>query len=1114
MTDRAGATETFWDSASDDAALRRYETLVNAVDDGIYQLDAAGRFEAVDDAFVEMTGHDREDLLGEHVSLVFPADAARIDRAVRRQFASGEGPNDTLELAAHTADGRTLPLELRLRPLVEDGDFRGTIGVARDVSERERAERELRRERDLLERVLETSPVGVVVLEADGEVTRVNERARELLDVSARERTAFSSVRPTYDEAGRELSIDEHPFATALETGEAVSDRLLEVERPGGESRWLSVSAVPLFDEDGAVDRVVTTGEDVTALKERTRELERRSDRLSTELAEVFERVSDAVYAVDEEWRFTHVNERAEDLLGRPAEELLGEVVWDVFPDARGTRGYEAFHRALETQEPTSYEERLPSLGKWFDVRAYPSETGLSVYFRDITGRKERERALAESERRYQTLVDNFPNGAVGMFDEDLRYRFLGGEIFDGLASSVDEFEGRTVREMLPDAMADEIEPRYRAVFDGERSEFEVEFGGEVRHFRVVPVYDEDGTVVAGLGMSQDVTDRVEYERQLEEYRRWSETFVEHYPSGAVALVDEDLRYVTFGGTVEADANLNREDLEGELVRDALPSHVADVVVPAYEAALDGEATEFEDVMEGRTYQFHFLPVRDAAGEVFAVTAMSQDVTERKERMRQLEESRQRYRTLVDNFPNGIVTLFDEELRYLVAGGELYETFDMTPEETMGKTLYERSNDEEIELLEPHYRAALAGESHTFEVEYAGLSLRFWTVPVTDESGAVFAGMAMSQDVTERKEYERYLEEAKAQLEAATEAGAVGTWEYRIPEDRFAAGGSFARTFGVDPAAAREGVSLDRFVSAIHEADRERVEREIEAAVEACGEYESEYRVRDADGDLRWVVARGHVECDADGEPVTFPGALTDITERKEYQRKLEESNERLEQFAYSASHDLQEPLRMVSSYLQLIDRRYGDELDADGREFLGYAVDGADRMREMIDGLLAYSRVETRGDPFEAVDLTDVVEDVREDLRIRIEESGAEIAVGDLPRVDGDASQLREVFQNLLSNAIAYSGDEPPRVEIDAERAGGRWRIAVRDEGVGIAPDEQERIFEVFQRLHGRDEHPGTGIGLALCRRIVERHGGEIRVDSDPGEGSVFTVTLPAADR
>ena len=229
---------------------------------------------------------------------------------------------------------------------------------------------------------------------------------------------------------------------------------------------------------------------------------------------------------------------------------------------------------------------------------------------------------------------------------------------------------------------------------------------------------------------------------------------------------------------------------------------------------------------------------------------------------------------------------------------------------------------------------------------------------------------------------------------------------------------------------------------------------------------------------------------------------------------QLERSNKRLEEFAYAASHDLQEPLRMVSSYLRLIEQRYGDSFDEDGEEFLEYAVDGAERMRAMIDGLLAYARVETQGRPFEAVDLETVFEDVLADLQFRIEETEASIACESLPTVTGDGDQLRQVLQNLLSNAIEYSGDEPPRVTVSGTRtdADSEWAISVRDEGVGIEPDDADRVFAIFQRLHSAEECAGSGIGLAMCKRIVERHGGEIRLESEPGRGSTFSFTVPGA--
>lgn len=228
------------------------------------------------------------------------------------------------------------------------------------------------------------------------------------------------------------------------------------------------------------------------------------------------------------------------------------------------------------------------------------------------------------------------------------------------------------------------------------------------------------------------------------------------------------------------------------------------------------------------------------------------------------------------------------------------------------------------------------------------------------------------------------------------------------------------------------------------------------------------------------------------------------------YTTELERSNQELQQFAYVASHDLQEPLRMVSSYLQLLERRYGSQLQDDARDFIDYAVDGAKRMQALINDLLAYSRVGTRGKAFEAVELQNVLWQATNNLKIAIDEQRACIECDPLPVVKGDDTQLTQLFQNLIGNAIKFHGQEAPRISIRQERRNGHWLISVADNGIGIEPHHTERIFLIFQRLHNREEYPGTGIGLAICKRIVERHGGEIWVESQLGQGATFNFTLP----
>jgi PAS domain S-box-containing protein len=368
-------------------------------------------------------------------------------------------------------------------------------------------------------------------------------------------------------------------------------------------------------------------------------------------------------------------------------------------------------------------------------------------------------------------------------------------------------------------------------------------------------------------------------------------------------------------------------------------------------------------------------------------------------------------------------------------------------------------------------------------------------------------------EAIERTEKEHQLREQKAQLDLATDAASIGTWTWDIQEDVVTADKYLTEMYEMEPADTTGGDSMEAFYESIHEDDTKQTWEALEQAVEETGRLNTEYRIRGAAGDIAWVEARGEVKHD-DGEPVKLYGTVADITERKAREERLEqlvaeleESNERLEQFAYAASHDLQEPLRMVSSYLKLIDSRY--ELNEEGEEFIEFAVDGAERMRSMIDGLLQYSRIGTQGDPLESVDLEDILADTRENLQMTIEENDATIEAEPLPCVQGDPDQLRQVFQNLLANAIEYS-DDRPMVHITAERNGPDWIVSIKDEGIGISPEEQEQIFEVFQRGHSHSDGSGTGIGLAICERIIERHGGEIWVESELDKGSTFSFTLP----
>ncbi|MFC6823883.1 PAS domain S-box protein [Halopelagius fulvigenes] len=1109
MSTKSDATEgAFWGDADDEVALRRYQTLFDTLDDGIYHLDAEGRFLAVSDELVETTGYAREELLGERVSVLLTDDGAeRVEREVARRVESGSRETVPFELDVRTADGGTVPCELRVSPLLEDGGFRGSVGVVRDRSEANRqaeARDPSRASYESISTVLDEADIGVFVLDDEFEVAWADETAeeyfglnrdevigrdkREVIRETVKERVADSerfeeNIRATYEDnsyieqfefrvtegeereerwlehyskpidAGRyaggrielyyditdrtesedarreteaqfqslvcaveeyailrldpegrvaswnegaerikgytsEEIVGEHfsAFYTEEDRAAGVPDRNLErateegvIEEEGwrvrkdGSRFWANVTLTAVRDDDGTHRGYLKVTRDTT--EQHNRELE-----LQSELQRILSRISDAFYAVDEELRFTHVNERAEELLQHSEEELLGKYLWDVFPSAAEIDDvWDAFETARRSQEATSYELYYDTLDFWVEANLYPSETGISVYFRDVTEQKKRERTLEQ----YEAIVETVGDGIYAV-DADSRFIMVNDAFCEMVGYDREELLGEPAAIVHDEAVTRRAEWLVEDVLDGERTLPKIELdlrtsSGEAfpAESRIAPF--PDGDTYGRCGVVRDVSERVERERELEKY----ETIVETVEDGIYA-VDADSRFTMVNDAYAKMTGYARDELLGSNVSLVVADDTAERAAEMEAALREGDVSE--PVLEGvlRTADGRRVPAEATfallPGDSHERIGVARDITERKARERALEESERRYRTLVEHFPNGAVGLFDEDLTYTVAGGEMLTELGISPEEVVGATIVERYPEELIEEVEPHFRAVFDGESRTFEIERHGRSLLAHTLPVRNADDEVYAGMLMLQDVTERKEY----------------------------------------------------------------------------------------------------------------------------------RRKLEESNERLEQFAYVASHDLQEPLRMVTSYLKLIERRYADELDEDGEEFIGFAVDGAERMREMIDGLLTYSRIETRGNSFRPVDLNDVLGDVREDLQMQIAESDADVESERLPTVEGDASQLRQLFQNLLSNAIEYSGGEPPNVEITAERDGESWVVSVRDEGIGIDPDGQDRIFEVFQRLHSHEERPGTGIGLALCRRIVERHGGEIWVESEPGEGATFSCRLP----
>lgn len=435
-------------------------------------------------------------------------------------------------------------------------------------------------------------------------------------------------------------------------------------------------------------------------------------------------------------------------------------------------------------------------------------------------------------------------------------------------------------------------------------------------------------------------------------------------------------------------------------------------------------------------------------------------------------------------------------------------------------------------------RAAAQGETlhcqgidHKHEIQYKGIQphghycvpikgggkmlgiLNTYTSPGRQRSAEEEAFLVMVADtlagIIERKHMEERLKLSGAVFDAAGEAILVTDTDHKI----IAANPAFERITGLQSDEVAEWTP-ERLASKRH---RPEFFEAVWHQLAESGKWEGELWMQRPDGS-EYPARLGITAIRDHDRVVNYCGVFNDITARKEAElaltektSELQQSNSELEQFAYVISHDLQEPLRMVASYAKLLGSKYSEHLGPEADEFLGYILDGAEGMQAMIRDLLELSRVGTRGESFTKTDLTEVMDRLQTTLAPAIEESGATIEFDGLPVINADSTQILRLFQNLLGNAIKYRAPKRrPKIQVSARREENAWEIAISDNGIGIDSEHLERVFLIFQRLHPRGEHPGTGMGLAICRKIVERHGGRIWVESTPKKGSTFRFILP----
>ncbi|MBN9522011.1 PAS domain-containing protein [bacterium] len=507
------------------------------------------------------------------------------------------------------------------------------------------------------------------------------------------------------------------------------------------------------------------------------------------------------------------------------------------------------------------------------------------------------------------------------------------------------------------------------------------------------------------------------------------------------------------------------------------------------------------------------------------------DITDRKEAEEQLRASEERFR-LATEAVRGLVYDADFVAGRVERSAGMYDLIGVRAKDADPAVGWwgGRVHPDDLARKAAETDRAFGRGAPTFVAEYRVRHADGRWVWVEDRARVMYGAdgkprrvVGCRTDVTARKDWETRIRESEARFRTLAEAVPVAVWVCRPDGWTEYMNARWEEATGAPPAESLGAGWLNQ----VHPDDRGRAAAAWQRAVEtpAIG-FRIEYRLRSPAGGFRWYLAAGHPHRDESGAVIRWFGTCTDIDDKKRQAETLERlvadrtaelvrSNKELEEFAYAASHDLQEPLRKIQAYGTRLKEKARDRLDDDNRDRLDRMMGSAGRMSRLIDDLLAYSRVTTRARAFVPVDLNATLADALEDLAARVDQSGATVTAGPLPTLPGDAGQLRQVLQNLVGNALKFHRPGvPPVVTVSAERVDAGWAITVADNGIGFEARHTGRIFQVFQRLHGRDEYEGTGVGLAVCKKIVARHGGTISAHGRPGEGATFVVTLPVGNQ
>ncbi|TXT67642.1 MAG: putative Sensory transduction histidine kinase [Promethearchaeota archaeon] len=916
--------------------------------------------------------------------------------------------------------------------------------------------------------------------------------------------------------------------------------------------RWFHITDQVIFWKGRKVR--FEMAEDITEKKK----LQEKVKESQQQLNSILSSIKDTVFVISPNHEILYNNETAHDLFG---EELVGRYCYNIIKgNKKSCEKCPMEHifggESCQVRVGKSIKTPKSKDPKYFDVmftpiKDYDGKFAIIEVLRDNTENRKLSADLQKSIGNYQHLsqelediLDAIP-GLVFYKDKNNRFIQVNKYIADAHHITKEQLIGKSLFELYPRKEAQKYwEDDLRVIESGKarlniEERWQTEEGTKWINTSKIPYLDEEGNVKGIIGVSMDITDKKKYELELKKHRDHLDYLVKerikelnclystmelieihHFDidtllSEIVKILPEALQFPSIACAMIKCENHTYETKNFQKTQWCLTN---DIKIKNY--VVGKIYVCYLELLDEHKYEYHDDPFLEEEKNLLRSIAhqISRALTRRKSQLT-IEKTQKKFRNTFEQAAVGIAHISPKG-KILDLNQRFCDIIGYTKEEMLSKSLEDITHKEDLEEDTHSVSLMLNGEINTYSMEkryihkrgsIVWVNLTISLVKNTDGQPEYF--ITVIEDITKKKKMEEQIK--KNEILYRTIAENLPNGILHIIDSEF---------------------------NYIYNAGKE---------LETLGltnEMLVGKNIKDIlDPKAAQFVASKYRECLKMNEIVSFEGDFggrsfmvnaipladklnkihqllvlsVDITERKKLEKKLQllvndlqRSNKELEQFAYVASHDLQEPLRMVASFTQLLQKRYSDKLDTDANEFIEFAVDGARRMQALINDLLILSRVGTRGKPFRKTDMNIILNHVKSNLYNLIKKSKTNINSGPLPVIIADENQMIQLLQNLISNAIKFKRDEPPQIYLHGETLDDKWVFSVKDNGIGIDPKYFEKIFIIFQRLHKKDDYGGTGIGLALCKKIVQRHHGKIWVESKKDEGSIFYFSIPKNEK